>query len=144
MRIADILGDKGIEVHTALPWVTVAEAAQRLTNADVGALVVCDAEQHIRGIVSERDIVRALARRGASALTEPVESIMTHELHTCEPQETIARAMAMMTRLHHRHVPVLDKGKLVGIVSIGDLVKHRVNEIEMERGVLRDRVIARS
>jgi CBS domain-containing protein len=69
---------------------------------------------------------------------------MSHDVHTCEPGETIARAMALMTRFRYRHLPVIDRGRLVGIISIGDLVKHRVNEMEMERGVLRDRVIARS
>ena len=144
MRIADILGDKGIEVHTALPWVTVDDATRRLTEAEVGALLVCDADRHIRGIVSERDIVRGLARHGAGVLQMPVESIMTGDVHTCGPQETIARAMALMTRFRYRHLPVVDHGKLVGIISIGDLVKHRVREMEMETGVLRDRVIAKS
>jgi CBS domain-containing protein len=142
MRISDILGDKGMEVHTALPWVSVSDAARRLTDADVGALVVCDADRRIRGVVSERDIVRHIARRGA-ALDTPVEAIMTHEVHTCSPQETVARAMALMTRFRYRHLPVVDDGRLVGIISIGDLVKHRVHEMEMETGVLRDRVIAR-
>ena len=87
MRIADILGDKGVEVHKALPWITVAEAAKRLTDADVGALVVCDGEHRIRGIVSERDIVRGLTRRGAAVLAEPVESVMTRDVHTCDSQE---------------------------------------------------------
>ena len=118
MRIADILGNKGVEVHTALPWITVADAAKRLTDAEVGALVVCDGERRIRGIVSERDIVRGLTRRGAAVLEEPVESVMTHG-------------------------QVVDRGKLMGIISIGDLVNHRVREMEMETGVLRDRVIAR-
>jgi CBS domain-containing protein len=142
MRISDILGDKGIEVHTALPWISVADAARRLTAADVGALVVCDADRRIRGVVSERDIVRHLARHGA-ALEAPVEAIMTHEVHTCSSQETVARAMALMTRFRYRHLPVVDDGRLVGIISIGDLVKHRVYEMELETGVLRDRVIAR-
>jgi CBS domain-containing protein len=144
MRIADILGEKGIEVHTALPWLTVADANRRLADADVGALIVCDADRRIRGILSERDIVRGLAKRGAGVLEEPVEAVMTHDVHTCGPQETVARAMALMTRFRYRHLPVVDHGKLVGIVSIGDLVKHRVHEMEMETGVLRDRVIARS
>jgi CBS domain-containing protein len=144
MRITDILGEKGIEVHTALPWVTVGDAARRLAEAEVGALVVCDAERRIRGIVSERDIVRSLAKRGAAVLEEPVENVMTHDVHTCGPQETVARAMALMTRFHYRHLPVVDHGKLVGMISIGDLVKHRVHEMEMETGVLRDWVIARS
>jgi CBS domain-containing protein len=144
MRISDILGEKGIEVHTALPWCTVAEATRRLADAEVGALVVCDAEKRIRGIISERDIVRSLAKRGAAALEEQVESVMTHDVHTCGPQETVARAMALMTRFRYRHLPVVDHGRLVGMISIGDLVKHRVREMEMETGVLRDRVIARS
>ena len=144
MRIADILGDKGVEVHTALPWITVGEAAKRLTDADVGALVVCDGDRRIRGIVSERDIVRAISKRGATVLDEKVESVMTHDVHTCDPQETVSRAMALMTRFRYRHLPVIAGSKLMGIISIGDLVKHRVHEMEMETGVLRDRVIARS
>ena len=144
MRIAEILGEKGIEVHTALPWITVADANRRLADADVGALIVCDAERRIRGILSERDIVRGLAKRGPAVLDEKVEAVMTHDVHTCAPQETVARAMALMTRFRYRHLPVVDHGKLVGIISIGDLVKHRVNEMELETGVLRDRVIARS
>ena len=143
MRITDILGEKGVEVHTALPWVSVSDAARRLTDAEVGALVVCDAEKKIRGIISERDIVRAVARRGAAALEEQVEAVMTHDVHTCAPQETVARAMALMTRFRYRHLPVVDGGRLVGMISIGDLVKHRVREMELETGVLRDRVIAR-
>ena len=144
MRIADILGEKGIEVHTALPWITVADAARRLADADVGALVVCDGDGRTRGIISERDIVRHLAKRGPSVMDERVEAVMTHELHTCTTEETVARAMALMTRFRYRHLPVVDHGKLVGIISIGDLVKHRVREMELETGVLRDRVIARS
>jgi CBS domain-containing protein len=144
MRIADILGEKGIEVHTALPWITVADATKRLADADVGALIVCDADKRIRGILSERDIVRSIAKHGAGVLQQPVESVMTHDVHTCGCDETVARAMAMMTRFRYRHLPVVDHGKLVGMISIGDLVKHRVMEMEMETGVLRDRVIARS
>lgn len=143
MRIADILGDKGVEVHKALPWITVAEAAKRLTDADVGALVVCD-DRRVRGIVSERDIVRGITRRGAAVLEEPVESVMSRDVHTCDPQETVASAMAQMTRFRYRHLPVVERGELVGIISIGDLVKYRVREMEMETGVLRDWVIARS
>lgn len=144
MRITDILGEKGVEVHTALLGVTVSDAARRLTDAEVGALVVCDAERKIRGIISERDIVRAVARRGSAALEEPVEAAMTHDVHTIGQEETVARAMALMTRFRYRHLPVVQGGRLVGMISIGDLVKHRVREMEMETGVLRDRVIAKS
>ena len=144
MRISDILGEKGMEVHTALPWCTVSEAIRRLADAEVGALVVCDAEKRIRGIVSERDVVRNLAKHGPAVLEKPVETIMTHDVHTCGSKETVARAMGLMTRFRYRHMPVVDAGRLIGIISIGDLVKHRVTEMEMETGVLRDRVIARS
>ena len=144
MRIADILGEKGIEVHTALPWITVSDAVRRLADAEVGALVVCDADRRIRGIFSERDVVKHLAKHGAAVLEQTVEQVMTRDVHTCACQETVARAMALMTRFRYRHLPVVDQGKLVGIISIGDLVKHRVREMELETGVLRDRVIARS
>ena len=143
MRISDILGEKGVEVHTVLPWCTVADAVRRLADAEVGALVVCDGEKRIRGIISERDIVRGLAKGGAALLEQPVDTVMTHDVHTCGPKETVARAMALMTRFRYRHMPVVDAGRLLGIISIGDLVKHRVNEMEMETGVLRDRVISR-
>ena len=144
MRIADILGEKGIEVHTALPWITVGDAVRRLADAEVGALVVCDAERRIRGIVSERDVVRCLAKRGAAVLEEHVDAVMTHDVHTVGTTETVARAMALMTRFRYRHLPVVDHGRLVGMISIGDLVKHRVREMELETGILRDRVISRS
>jgi CBS domain-containing protein len=144
MRIADILGEKGIEVHTALPWVTVSDAVRRLADAEVGALVVCDADRRIRGIFSERDVVRCLAKQGPAVLEQRVETVMTRDVHTCSCDETVARAMALMTRFRYRHLPVVNKGQLVGIISIGDLVKYRVREMEMETGVLRDRVISKS
>jgi CBS domain-containing protein len=144
MQIADILAVKGGQVHTALPWTSVAEAVKRLDDEGVGALLVVDAEHHIRGIVSERDVVRCLRRHGAAVLEMRVEDVMTHQVATSEPQETVARAMARMTVGRYRHLPVLENGRLVGLVSIGDLVKHRVKEMELETGVLRDRVIARS
>jgi CBS domain-containing protein len=144
MRIADILGTKGGHVHTALPWTTVTEAVDRLGEAEVGALLVVDENRRIRGIVSERDVVRGLRRHGAALLQMRVEDVMTHQVATCGPDETVARAMARMTVGRYRHLPVLQAGRLVGLVSIGDLVKHRVKEMELETGVLRDRVIARS
>lgn len=143
MRIADILGVKGGYVHTALPWTTVPEAVDRLGEAGVGALLVVDQDRRVRGIVSERDIVRGLGQHGATLLTMRVDDVMTHQVATCGPDETVARAMARMTRGRYRHMPVLDRGTLVGMVSIGDLVKHRVTEMELETGVLRDSFIAR-
>jgi CBS domain-containing protein len=144
MKIADILATKGSSVHSVRPWATVAELVDRLGELHIGALLVLDESGAIRGIVSERDVVRALGRHGAELLTMPVTAVLTSEVRTCSPQETVAVAMARMTAGRFRHLPVLDGAALVGMVSIGDLVKNRVREMELETGVLRDVVIARS
>jgi CBS domain-containing protein len=143
MKIADILDTKGRTVHTVLPWLTVAEVVERLGKLRLGAVLVCDENKVIRGIVSERDIVRALRVHGAALLTMPVDEVMTRHVETSAPDETVAHAMARMTAGRYRHLPVMLDGRLVGMVSIGDLVKHRVREMELETGVLRDAVIAR-
>jgi len=143
MRIADILGKKGGHVHTVLPWTTVAEAVDRLDSVGIGALLVCDGDRKIRGIVSERDVVRGLRQHGAALLDMAVDKVMTHQVKTCRPDETVGSAMARMTQGRYRHLPVVDKNVLIGMVSIGDLVKHRVREMELETGVLRDAYIAR-
>ncbi|GAA3242776.1 CBS domain-containing protein [Pseudonocardia petroleophila] len=144
MKIADILRTKGRTVHSVLPWLTVAEVVTRLGDLDVGAVLVCDADRVITGIVSERDIVRALGRDGAALLERPISEVMTTKVRSCTSGETVARAMSQMTAGRYRHLPVVDDGRLVGMVSIGDLVKHRVREMELETGVLRDVAIARS
>lgn len=144
MKIADILHTKSRVVHAVLPWVTVGEVVKRLDELGVGAVLVCDEKGAITGIVSERDVVRALATHGTRLLTMRVTEVMTRRVRTCTPDETVAHAMSQMTAGRYRHLPVLDRGKLVGMVSIGDLVKHRVREMELETGVLRDVVIARS
>jgi CBS domain-containing protein len=143
MKIADILATKGHTVYSVLPWLTVAEVVDRLGRARVGALLVCDENRAIRGIVSERDIVRGLGRHGSALLDMKVTEVMTRPVSTCEPDETVAHAMARMTAGRYRHLPVLADGELVGMVSIGDLVKNRVREMELETGVLRDALIAR-
>ena len=143
MKIADILDTKGRTVHSVLPWLTVAEVVERLGKVGVGAVLVCDENRAIRGIVSERDIVRALRKHGAALLGMPVSDVMTRYVQTCDPDETVAHAMARMTAGRYRHLPVVVDGRLAGMVSIGDLVKHRVREMELETGVLRDAVIAR-
>jgi CBS domain-containing protein len=143
MKIAAILDTKGHSVHSVLPWLTVAEVVDRLGKLGIGAVLVCDENKQMQGIVSERDIVRALRRYGAGLLSMPVSEVMTHHVETCEPDETVAHAMARMTTGRYRHLPVVSGGRLVGMVSIGDLVKNRVREMEMETGVLRDAVIAR-
>jgi CBS domain-containing protein len=143
MKIADILDTKGRTVHHVLPWLTVSEVVDRLGRLGVGALLVCDESGAIRGIVSERDVVRALRKHGAALLAMPISDVMTHRVETCTPEESVAHAMARMTAGRYRHLPVLVGGRLTGMVSIGDLVKHRVREMELEAGVLRDVVIAR-
>jgi CBS domain-containing protein len=143
MKIADILDTKGSTVHTVLPWLTVAEVVERLGKLGIGAVLVCDEHSAIKGIVSERDIVRALRTHGAALLEMPVSDVMTRYVQTAGPDETVAHAMARMTAGRYRHLPVLQNGRLVGMVSIGDLVKHRVREMELETGVLRDALIAR-
>jgi CBS domain-containing protein len=143
MKIAAILETKGHTVHSVLPWLTVAEVVERLGRLGVGAVLVCDENKEIKGIVSERDIVRALRRHGGALLSMPVSEVMTSYVETCDPDETVAHAMARMTAGRYRHLPVVSGGRLVGMVSIGDLVKNRVREMEMETGVLRDAVIAR-
>jgi CBS domain-containing protein len=144
MKIADILAAKGAAVHSVRPWATAAQVVDRLGELQIGALLVLDERGAIRGIVSERDIVRALGRHGAGLLDMPVTAVLTSQVRTCSPQDTVAVAMARMTAGRFRHLPVLDGGELVGMVSIGDLVKNRVKEMELETGVLRDVVIARS
>jgi CBS domain-containing protein len=143
VKIADILAAKGHEVHSVRPWATVAEVVARLGELHVGALLVLDERGGIRGIVSERDIVRALGRHGSALLDMPVTGVHTSQVRTCSPEETVALAMSRMTAGRFRHLPVLDGGELVGMVSIGDLVKHGVREMVMETGVLRDVVISR-
>ena len=144
MKIADILGQKGGLVHSVHPWTTVAATVDRLGEAGVGALLVRDKDGAIRGIVSERDVVMALRKHGAAVLDMEVSAVMTRQVRTCGPDETVAHAMAQMTVGRYRHLPVLHRGELVGLVSIGDLVKHRLHEMELETGVLRDWAISRS
>ena len=144
MKITDILAGKGSTVHSVRPWTTVAEVVDRLGEEGVGAVLVRDTDGTIRGIVSERDVVLALRAHGAALLTMEVATVMTRQVRTCGPQETVAHAMAQMTVGRYRHLPVIDRGELVGLVSIGDLVKHRLHEMELETGMLRDLAIVRS
>jgi CBS domain-containing protein len=141
VQIADILDAKGRTVHTILPYATVADAVRRLELLGIGALVVCDADHRLVGIVSERDLIRELAQRGPELLTLAVSEVMTRKVATARPSDELTTAMARMTSGRYRHLPVLDGG-LVGMVSIGDLVKARLRDMELQTGVLRDAVIA--
>lgn len=129
MRIADVLRSKGTEVATIDPTATVAELLAKLAENNIGAMVVLG-DDGLAGIVSERDIVRCLHERGADALRAPVSEIMTTNVATCTPDETVDHLTVLMTERRIRHVPVMFNGRLAGIVSIGDVVKSRMNELE--------------
>jgi CBS domain-containing protein len=138
MNVKTMLSLKGSQVTTIEPNATLATAIAVLAQHRIGALVVLGPERRVIGILSERDIVRALAELGADALTTPLAQVMTRKVVTCGEAETVAVIMERMTTGKFRHVPVLDQDQLVGIVSIGDVVKHRLSEIEHESAALRD------
>jgi len=136
MRIRDVLRVKGERVVTVTPDTEVARLIAVLAEHRIGAVVVSRDGSTVDGIVSERDIVRALAARGAAVLTEPVSAIHTAEVHTVAPAAELADVERVMTERRFRHVPVLVDGALRGIVSIGDVVKKRIDELEDERSTL--------
>jgi CBS domain-containing protein len=136
MRISDVLRAKGGAVVTVEPQIDIRTLLGVLAEHGIGAAVVSTDGETVEGIVSERDIVRALAARGATVISEPVSAIMTSDVKTCPPDAPVVDLMLTMTEGRFRHVPVLSNGKLAGIVSIGDIVKHRVGELEIERDSL--------
>jgi CBS domain-containing protein len=141
MSVSIILAGKGREVVSIDPTVTLACAIDLLAEKRIGAVLILGAGRRVVGILSERDIVRALAERGAAALDEPVSRIMTRKVSTCTEGETVASIMERMTDGKFRHVPVLDQGDVVGIVSIGDVVKHRLHEMESDSAAMRDYIL---
>ena len=138
MRITDVLRVKGTRVVTVTPDTTVRQLLAVLAEHRIGAVVVSHDGAAVDGIASERDIVQALAQRGAAVMSEPVTVIYTAEVHTVTPQTPIEEVMRMMTERRVRHAPVLLDGRLQGIVSIGDVVKIRLGELETERTALTD------
>ncbi len=138
MSIADVLHGKSRIVHKVGPKDTVLAAVRKLADHRIGAVVVEDDWMRIVGIFSERDFVNATARYGAEALSFPVERLMSKGVITCRPDDRVETAMGAMTLAKIRHLPVVDDGKLAGIVSIGDLVKHRLDEKALEANVLLD------
>ena len=138
MRISDVLRGKGSQVVTVTPDTKVRQLLAVLAEHRIGAVVVSRDGTTIDGIASERDIVRALARRGAAVMSEPVTAIYTAEVHTVTPQTPIEEVMRLMTERRVRHAPVVADGGLRGIVSIGDVVKTRMDELESERSALTD------
>jgi CBS domain-containing protein len=131
MRIADVLRGKGGAVVTINSDATVAELLAGLADHNIGAMVVTGPDG-VKGIVSERDVVRQLHKHGASVLSQPVEKIMTSVVSSCSKEDTVDSLTLLMTENRVRHVPVLENGKLIGIVSIGDVVKTRMQELESE------------
>jgi CBS domain-containing protein len=138
MKVEDILRHKGHRVATVAPDATVATVAQRLRSEGVGALVVSAGDDHIDGIISERDIVRGMAEHGADLLDMPAASVMTSTVETCTPSDTVQSLMQKMTERRIRHLPVVADGDLAGIISIGDVVKNRLQEMQDEAEQLRD------
>ncbi len=138
MNVATILRQKGRAVTTAGPTTTLLEIAAKLSAKRIGAIVVVGAEGEVVGIISERDIIRALAAHGPECLTSSVVEVMTKQVVSCQETDTLDELMAMMTARRFRHLPVVTDGALVGIISIGDVVKHHVAEVEMEATAMRD------
>lgn len=143
MKISTLLARKGVSVATIAGDATVSEAVEELRSHGIGALVVSPDGEHIEGILSERDIVRGLALRGGVLLDEPVSSIMTMTVFTGTPEQDSESLMAVMTDRRIRHVPIATDGLLQGIVSIGDVVKSRIDELEKDRRELTEYISAR-
>ena len=138
MTVARILSEKGNTVATVPPHRTLDEAIHMLAEKRIGALVVSDSEKQVIGILSERDVMRALATEGAAAFDAPVSRYMTAKVDTCTRATSIEELMEMMTEGRFRHVPVVEDGHLIGVVSIGDVVKRRIASVEADYQAMRD------
>lgn len=143
MRVSDILKVKGSAVKTVESTATIRALAQAMKLEGVGAMVVKNADGGVKGIISERDMARGLAQYGTDLSSLPVSALMTETVVTCAPEDTVATVAKVMTQRRIRHLPVVVEGKLVGLVSIGDVLKHRLDEVQLEANVLRDFALAR-
>jgi CBS domain-containing protein len=143
MTVADILRSKGPAVKTVRPDETVLELAEQLRAERIGAMIVSDDGSSIDGIISERDIAYGLAAHGSKLPRIAVSKLMTKVVVVCSPEDSIIEVMGVMTQRRIRHLPVKDGDQLVGIISIGDVLKHRLGEVQLEANVLRDYAIAR-
>jgi len=137
MTVRSILERKGRNVVTIAPEQTLADAAKLLSDHRIGAVVLVNAEQGVLGILSERDIVRAVAAEGSEALEKPISAVMTSKVQVCSESATVNEVMRVMTQGRFRHLPVAKDDKLVGIVSIGDVVKWRMEEVQREAEEIR-------
>ncbi len=142
MSVGEILKAKGAEVQTIPSDATVADAVDRLRDESIGALVVSSDGQTVQGVFSERDVVTGLAEHREGLLNMKVGDLMTTTVATCSPEDGVEKVMLEMTELRARHFPVVEGDRLVGIVSIGDVVKNRLDEVQLEKNVLRDTYIA--
>jgi CBS domain-containing protein len=138
MLIAQILAGKGREVVSTRPEATITEVARLLKAKRIGAVVVTDEQGELCGIISERDLARGLADHGADLLQKRVGELMTTTVTTCAPEDGVDKLMQKMTEGRFRHLPVVEGGRLIGIISIGDVVKHRLQELEAETHLLQD------
>ena len=141
MKVESILSSKGRNVQTVDSSVSLVLAVHQLSTMGIGALVVSDDGRRVDGLLAEREVVRGLAKHGARLLDLRVQDVMDPSPTTCSSQDSIRHAMAAMTRTRNRHLPVVDGGVLCGLISIGDVVKHRLEELELEALVLRDAAI---
>jgi CBS domain-containing protein len=143
MKVAGILANKGHSVQTIQPWSTVAEAVHQLAGPPrIGALVVTSFDGQVAGMITERDIVRELEHYRGALLDRPVTEVMQRHVPVCSAQDSIEHVMLQMTRHRYRHLPVVERGQLAGLVSIGDVIRHRIDEVRLEAGVLRDLYLA--
>lgn len=142
MTVQRILDGKGRNVATARPNTSIRDIVAMLAEKRIGAVVITEVGDRISGIVSERDVVRALAGKGHLAMDDDASAIMTRNVVTCRAEDRVAEIMRVMTDGKFRHVPVVDAAsRLIGIISIGDVVKHRLNELETEANAMRDYIV---
>ena len=143
MKVGAILSQKGRKVITVKAYTKLMDVSHVLANNKIGCIVVVDDDENVVGVISERDIVRGLGDKGPEILTAPVVALMTEKVITCSEQDTVDDVMALMSTHRFRHMPVVENGQLVGIISIGDAVKTKIASAELEAEAMRDYIVAR-
>ena len=138
MLVSVLIKEKGAGVITTEPATTVAEVADIIARKRIGAVVVTEQDDQVVGIISERDIVNGLSKRGTGLLDLPISDVMTRDVFTCATTEDVNQLRREMTNRRARHIPIVEEGKLIGIISIGDIVKNRLDELESEAQQMRD------
>lgn len=139
--VSAILASKGRDLVSIEPNASLASAVALLAEKRIGAVLILGADRRVVGILSERDIVRVLAERGSAALSEPISQTMTRRVLTCTETDTVASIMERMTEGKFRHLPVVDQGRTIGIISIGDVVKHRLHQMESDSAAMHDYIL---